>query len=76
MPIIWRRKLILEELLSAGPDTIAMADGPTGLYPFQLAVEASFESGRMKKDHLEMAFELLRKKPDLCSIALEGKLHS
>ena len=73
VPIIWRRNLMLEQLLKAGPDTVAMTDSPTGLYPFQLAVEAAFFSPADENYHINLAFELLRKQPDLCSSALQGE---
>lgn len=69
----WDKSLILEQLLNAGPDAIAMTDGPTGLYPFQLPVEASFSAWAYENYDIYLAFELLKKKPDLCSIALEDK---
>ena len=72
---------ILEWLLTAGPETVAVQDDLTGLYPFQLPVEASiFDNPSSKKWHLakeqiEVSYELLKKCPELCAGALEGVSH-
>jgi len=69
VPLDWDRsesRLALEQLLRAGPDTVAMRDGPTGLYPFQLA-SIHVDEAR----HFDLAFKLLKMQPDLCASALE-----
>ena len=64
---------VLDILLRAWPDAIAERDGPTGLYPFQLAVQASaFSQVRMISTGetflVQLSYELLKKRPDLCAV--------
>ena len=73
-----RPRYVLELLSGAGPETVAIQDGPTGLYPFQLAVESTvFDSPSPRKrgtteDQIELCYYLLKKCPQLCATALEG----
>ena len=73
-----RPRCALELLLGAGPDTVAIQDGPTGLYPFQLAVESTVFDGQsprkrgLAEDQIELCYLLLKKCPQLCATALEG----
>ena len=68
---------LLDILLRAWPDAIAERDEPTGLYPFQLAVEQrTFSRVRvLDKDAnqtylVQLSYELLKKRPDLCAAFL------
>jgi len=61
----------LDILLRAWPDAIAERDGPTRLYPFQLAVEyrALSRARGVHADQMflvQLSYELLKKRPDLC----------
>ena len=64
-----RRSDVLEILLRGWPDAIVERDGPTGLYPFQLAVHETFNRVRkISTDQtflVQLSYELLKKRPDL-----------
>ena len=66
---------LLDAILRAWPDAIVERDGPTGLYPFQLAVERKTFSrvDRLFADAdetclVQLSYELLKKRPDLCAV--------
>mmetsp|Transcript_17278 Transcript_17278/g.49498 ORF Transcript_17278/g.49498 Transcript_17278/m.49498 type:complete len:518 (+) Transcript_17278:51-1604(+) len=69
---------VLDDLIRAGPDTVAEKDGQTGLYPFQLAVESTSFSAfsripklmaeENEKYLIGFSYKLLKKRPDLCAL--------
>ena len=65
----------LNNLLRAWQDAIVERDGPTGLYPFQLAVHAGtfYPARKIPTDQtflVHLSYGLLKKRPDLCAASL------